>query len=36
MINYKCDVKRVMFIKGDWCERIFGKNITAKCNNDGE
>ena len=36
MINYKCDVKKVTFIKGDWYERIFGKNITAKRNNDRE
>ena len=37
MINYKCDVKKVTFIKkGDQYERIFGKNITAKRNNDRE
>ena len=36
MINYKYDVKRVAFIKGVYYERIFGKSITAKCNNDGE
>ena len=37
MINYKCDVKKVTFIKKVISMREFlEKTFTAKCNNDRE
>ena len=35
MLNYKCDIKKVKFIKGDGYERIFGEVIAATGDNNG-